>query len=188
MPRSSARGNLPSSPCCSIPGASWRSPPRAVPELVEFRIQVADAELDDLRLRLSRARLPERETVADWSQGVPLAYVRDLCRYWADGYDWRSTEARLNSLPQFRTVIDGLGIHFLHVRSRHDDALPLVMTHGWPGSIMELLDSIGPLTDPTMYGGSAQDAFHVVLPSLPGYGFSTEPTEVGWDLGRTAHA
>jgi pimeloyl-ACP methyl ester carboxylesterase len=159
-----------------------------MPELAEFRIRVADAELDDLRLRLSQARLPERETVADWSQGVPLAYLRDLCRYWADGYDWRSTEARLNSLPQFRTVIDGLGIHFLHVRSRHDDAMPLVMTHGWPGSIVEFLKVLGPLTDPTAHDGSAGDAFHVVCPSLPGYGFSDKPADVGWGVQRIGAA
>src|SRR3954452_23835949 len=188
MPRSSARGNWPSSPCCSIPEASWRRPASAMPELAEFRIQVDDAELDDLRLRLRQARLPERETVSDWSQGVPLAYLRDLCRYWADGYDWRSTEARLNSLPQFRTVIDGLGIHFLHVRSRHDDAMPLVMTHGWPGSIVEFLKVLGPLTDPTAHGGSAGDAFHVVCPSLPGYGFSQKPIAPGWGVERIAAA
>ena len=122
-----------------------------------------------------RTRWPEAETVEDWSQGVPLAYLRELCGYWADEYDWRATEARLNALPQFRTEIDGLGIHFVHVRSPHPQALPLVLTHGWPGSIVEFLKVIGPLTDPTAHGGDAADAFHVVCPSLPGYGFSDKP-------------
>jgi pimeloyl-ACP methyl ester carboxylesterase len=143
-----------------------------------FRIDVPDSELRDLRERLRRTRWPERETVADWSQGVPLDYVRELCRYWADEYDWRATEARLNELPQFRTEIDGLGIHFLHVRSPRPDALPLVLTHGWPGSIVEFSKVIGPLSD----------AFHVVCPSLPGYGFSDKPAEPGWGVERIAAA
>src|SRR4051812_33561399 len=136
--------------------------------MTDFRIEVPDAELDDLRTRLRRARWPERETVDDWSQGVPLAFLQDLCGYWADGYDWRATEARLNALPQYRTVIDGLGIHFLHVRSPHPDALPLIVTHSWPGSMAEHLKAIGPLTDPTAYGGAAARAFPVVSPALPG--------------------
>jgi pimeloyl-ACP methyl ester carboxylesterase len=152
--------------------------------LAPFTITVPDAELDDLRDRLRRTRWPERETVSDWSQGVPLAFVRDLCAYWADGYDWRATEAELNALPQFRTEIDGLGIHFLHVRSRYEDALPLVLTHGWPGSIVEFLDVIGPLTDPA----DSADAFHVVCPSLPGYGFSDKPSAPGWGVERIAAA
>jgi epoxide hydrolase len=153
-----------------------------------FRIEVAETELKDLRARLRGARWPERETVADWSQGVPLDYLRELCRYWADAYDWRATEARLNALPQFRATIDGLGIHFLHVRSPHAGALPLVITHGWPGSIVEFLDAIGPLTDPPAHGGDASDAFHVVCPSLPGYGFSDKPAQPGWGIERIAAA
>jgi pimeloyl-ACP methyl ester carboxylesterase len=153
-----------------------------------FRIEVAEAELDDLRERLRRTRWPERETVADWSQGVPLAYVRELCDYWASEYDWRETEARLNALPQFRTEIDGLGIHFAHVRSQHPDAVPLVITHGWPGSVVEFLKVIGPLTDPPAHGGDAADAFHVVLASLPGYGFSDKPEAPGWGVERIADA
>ena len=152
--------------------------------ITPFRIEIPDAELADLRERLARTRWPERETVGDWSQGVPLAYVRDLCAYWAERYDWRATEARLNALPQFRTEIDGLGIHFVHVRSRHEGALPIVMTHGWPGSILEFTKVIGPLADPA----DAADAFHVVCPSLPGYGFSDAPSEPGWGIERIASA
>jgi pimeloyl-ACP methyl ester carboxylesterase len=147
-------------------------------DVTPFRIDVPDSELRELRERLRRTRWPERETVADWSQGVPLDYVRELCRYWADEYDWRATEARLNALPQFRTEIDGLGIHFLHVRSPRPDALPLVLTHGWPGSIVEFSKVIEPLSD----------AFHVVCPSLPGYGFSDKPAEPGWGVERIAAA
>jgi pimeloyl-ACP methyl ester carboxylesterase len=153
-----------------------------------FRIEVAEADLRDLRERLTRTRWPEAETVPDWSQGVPLAYLRELCGYWADGYDWRATEARLNALPQFKAELDGLGIHFLHVRSPHPDALPLVMTHGWPGSIVEFLKVVGPLTDPTAHGGEAADAFHLVIPSLPGYGFSDRPARPGWGVERIAAA
>jgi epoxide hydrolase len=153
-----------------------------------FRIEVPEAELDDLRYRLRRARRPERETVDDWSQGVPLAYLEELCDYWASEYDWRATEARLNALPQFRTEIDGLGIHFVHVRSEHPDAIPLVMTHGWPGSIVEFMKVIGPLTDPPAHGGDAADAFDLVLPSLPGYGFSDKPAVPGWGVERIADA
>ena len=157
-------------------------------EITASPIDVPEAELRDLRDRLRRTRWPERETVEDWSQGVPLAYLRDLCRYWAGDYDWRATEARLNALPQFRTVIDGLGVHFLNVRSPHPDALPLVMTHGWPGSIVEFLKVIGPLTDPAAHGGDASDAFDIVCPSLPGFGFSDKPTQPGWGILRIASA
>jgi len=153
-----------------------------------FRIEVPEAELDDLRERLKAARWPERETVDDWSQGVPLDYIRELCAHWADGYDWRATEARLNALPGYRTELDGLGIHLLHVRSPHRDAMPLVMTHGWPGSIVEFLKVIGPLTDPGTHGGDSADAFHLVCPSLPGYGFSDKPQRPGWGVERIAAA
>jgi pimeloyl-ACP methyl ester carboxylesterase len=153
-----------------------------------FRISVDEADLRDLRDRLHRTRWPEAETVDDWSQGVPLSYLRELCRYWADAYDWRATEARLNALPQFRTEIDGLGIHLLHVRSPRDDALPLLLTHGWPGSVIEFLEVVGPLTDPATHGGDAADAFHVVCPSLPGYGFSDKPERPGWGVERIARA
>jgi hypothetical protein len=135
----------------------------------------------DLRRRIAATRWPSRELVDDRSQGVQLATTQALARYWADDYDWRACEAKLNALPQFMTGIDGVDIHFIHVRSPHADALPLIMTHGWPGSVIELLDVIGPLTDPTAHGGRAEDAFDLVLPSVPGYGFSAEPTEVGWD-------
>lgn len=153
-----------------------------------FRIDIPETELRDLRERLHRTRWAEPETVTDWSQGVPQAYLRELCRYWADDYDWRATEARLNALPQFRTEIDGLGIHFIHARSVHPDALPLILTHGWPGSVIEFGKVIGPLSDPTAYGGDPADAFHVVCPSLPGYGFSDKPTAPGWNVQRIAVA
>jgi epoxide hydrolase len=157
-------------------------------ELTEFHVEIPENELRDLRERLERTRWPEEATVEDWSQGVPRGYLRDLCGYWAESYDWRATETRLNALPQFRIPIDGLGIHFLHVRSRHADALPLIITHGWPGSIIEFLKVIGPLTDPTAHGGDAADAFHLVCPSLPGYGFSDKPTRPGWGVERIAAA
>jgi pimeloyl-ACP methyl ester carboxylesterase len=157
-------------------------------DIARFRLATPDADLDDLRTRLRRTRWPEREPVDDWSQGVPLGYLQDLCAYWTDGYDWRATEARLNGLAQYRTELDGVGIHFLHVRSPHPDALPLVLTHGWPGSIVEILDVIGPLTDPPAHGGHATDAFHVVCPSLPGYGFSDKPDGAGWGVERIARA
>jgi pimeloyl-ACP methyl ester carboxylesterase len=153
-----------------------------------FRVDIPDEALDDLRRRLAFARLPSKELVTDRSQGVQLATIQELARYWANDYDLRGVEARLNALPQFVTEIDGVDVHFIHIRSPHGDALPLIMTHGWPGSVIEMLDSVGPLTDPTAHGGSAEDAFHLVLPSLPGYGFSSEPVEIGWDLGRTARA
>ena len=153
-----------------------------------FRVNVPEADLVDLRRRIAATRWPTRELVQDRSQGVQLATLRELARYWATEHDWRKCEARLNALPQFTTEIDGVVIHFIHVRSRHENALPLIMTHGWPGSVIELLETVGPLTDPTAHGGTPEDAFHLVLPSLPGYGFSSEPTELGWDAGRTARA
>ncbi len=157
-------------------------------EIAPFRIEVSEADIVDLNTRLARTRWPERETVTDWSQGVPLDYLKGLCLYWADTYNWRQREAHLNLFPQFRTEIDGLGIHFLHVRSPVEEALPLVMTHGWPGSVVEFLEVIGPLTDPESHGGAAGDAFHVVCPSLPGYAFSDKPTTTGWGVERTATA
>jgi pimeloyl-ACP methyl ester carboxylesterase len=153
-----------------------------------FSAEIPDDALDDLRRRLAATRWPSRELVDDRSQGVQLATLQALCRYWAGEYEERRVEARLNALPQFTTEIDGVDIHFVHVRSRHEGALPLIMTHGWPGSVVEMIDSVGPLTDPTAHGGSAEDAFDLVLPSLPGYGFSAEPTDTGWNLGRTARA
>jgi pimeloyl-ACP methyl ester carboxylesterase len=156
--------------------------------IAPFRVTTPEQRLADLRRRIATTRWPTRELVEDRSQGVQLATLQELARYWTTEYDWRRFEARLNALPQFTTEIDGVGIHFVHVRSRHENALPLVMTHGWPGSIVELLDSVGPLTDPTAHGGNPEDAFHLVLPSLPGYGFSGEPTELGWDSGRIARA
>ncbi len=153
-----------------------------------FRIETSDAELQDLQQRLRATRWPDAETVNDWSQGIPLAYLKEVCEYWAEKYDWREREKRLNEAPQFRTEIDGLGIHFQHLRSPHEDALPLVMTHGWPGSVVEFQKVIGPLSDPTAHGGDASDAFHVVCPSLPGYGFSDKPVETGWGVERTGNA
>jgi pimeloyl-ACP methyl ester carboxylesterase len=153
-----------------------------------FRVDTPEAALEDLRRRIAATRWPSRELVDDRSQGVQLATLQALARYWTTDYDWRKAEAKLNALPQFMTRIDGVDIHFLHVRSRHEDASPLLMTHGWPGSVVELLETVGPLTDPTAHGGTSEDAFHLVLPSIPGYGFSGEPTELGWDAGRTARA
>jgi pimeloyl-ACP methyl ester carboxylesterase len=153
-----------------------------------FRVDVAEAELTELRRRVNAARWPERETVTDQSQGVQLATIQKLARYWGTEYDWRKVEARLNAVPNFLTEIDGLDIHFIHVRSKHDDALPLIVTHGWPGSIIEQLKIIEPLTNPTAHGASASDAFHVVIPSMPGYGFSEKPSTVGWEPGRIASA
>src|SRR5215813_6253597 len=153
-----------------------------------FRIEVPQGEIDELRRRITATRWPTRELVTDRSQGVQLVAIQNLARYWTTAYDWRRCEARLNTLPQFKTEIDMLDIHFIQVESPHANALPLIMTHGWPGSVVELLETIGPLTDPTAHGGSADDAFHLVLPSIPGYGFSAEPTELGWYAGRTAQA
>jgi pimeloyl-ACP methyl ester carboxylesterase len=153
-----------------------------------FRVGFSEGELDELRRRVVGTRWPERETVGDDSQGVRLAMMQDLAGYWGSGYDWRACEARLNGLPNFVTEIDGLDIHFLHVRSGHENALPLIVTHGWPGSVIEQLKIIEPLTDPTAYGGSASDAFHLVIPSLPGHGFSGKPTGTGWGPVRIARA
>jgi pimeloyl-ACP methyl ester carboxylesterase len=153
-----------------------------------FTVDVPDARLQDLRRRIAATQWPERETVADDSQGVPLALMQEVARYWATEYDWRKVEARLNALPQFITGIDGLDIHFIHVRSKHADALPLIVTHGWPGSVLHLLKIVAPLADPTAHGASAADAFHLVFPSMPGYGFSGKPEIPGWDPARTARA
>jgi hypothetical protein len=163
--------------------------PAATGEAIRpFRIHIPEKDLVDLRHRLAATRWPEKETVADDTQGVPLATMRQLVCHWQTDYDWRKIEARLNALPQFITEIDGLDIHFIHVRSKHDNALPLIVTHGWPGSVIEQLKIIDPLTNPTAHGGSVSDAFHLVIPSLPGYGFSGKPTETGWDPGRIARA
>ena len=153
-----------------------------------YRVEVSDDKLAELRRRIAQTRWPDKELVTDPSQGVQLAMLQELARYWSEEYDWRVLEAKLNALPQFVTEIDGLDIHFVHVRSPHADAMPLIITHGWPGSVIEMLELIGPLTDPTAHGGNAQDAFHVVIPSIPGYGFSEAPKEVGWNPGRIASA
>jgi pimeloyl-ACP methyl ester carboxylesterase len=157
-------------------------------EIRPFHVEIPEDELADLRRRILATRWPERETVADQSQGVPLAMTQELASYWATDYDWRKVEAKLHALPQFITEIDGLDIHFIHVRSKHEDALPLIVNHGWPGSIIEQLKIIGPLTDPTAHGGSAEDAFDLVIPSMPGYGFSGKPTSTGWGPERMARA
>jgi pimeloyl-ACP methyl ester carboxylesterase len=153
-----------------------------------FQVETPEKELAELRRRIEVTRWPSKELVADRSQGVQLATLQALARYWTADYDWRRCEAKLNALPQFTTEIDGVEIHFIHIRSRHENALPLIMTHGWPGSVIELLETVGPLTDPTAHGGGPEDAFHLVLPSLPGYGFSGKPTELGWGPGRNALA
>jgi pimeloyl-ACP methyl ester carboxylesterase len=153
-----------------------------------YEVVVPEADIEDLRRRIEATRLPSIELVEDRSQGVQLATIQALARYWTTDYDFGRVEARLNALPQFKTEIDGVDIHFVHVRSKHEGALPLIMTHGWPGSVMEFLETVGPLTDPTAHGGKAEDAFHLVLPSIPGYGFSGEPKELGWESGRTARA
>jgi len=157
-------------------------------EIHPFRVDMPDEAIADLRRRITATRRPSRELVADRSQGVQLATIQELSRYWATEYDWRRCEAKLNALPQFMTGIDGVDVHFIHVKSPHAGALPMIMTHGWPGSVIELLGSVGPLTDPAAHGGSADDAFDLVLPSLPGYGFSGEPAEIGWNVGRIAQA
>src|SRR4249920_2440487 len=157
-------------------------------EMRPFRVDMPDEAIADLRRRIAATRWPSRELVADRSQGVQLATIQELARYWATDYDWRACEARLNALPQFTTEIDGVGIHFIHVKSQHEDALPLIITHGWPGSVIEMLNVIGPLTDPTAHGGEAEDAFDVVIPSIPGYGFSGKPTTTGWDPVHIARA
>ena len=157
-------------------------------EIRPFRVEMPDEAIADLKRRIAANRWPAKELVADRSQGVQLATIQELARYWTADYGWRRCEAELNALPQFTTEIDGEDIHFIHVTSRHENALPVIITHGWPGSIIEMLGVVGPLTDPTAHGSSAEDAFHLVIPSLPGYGFSGEPTEVGWDSGRIARA
>jgi pimeloyl-ACP methyl ester carboxylesterase len=157
-------------------------------EIRSFHVEVSEEQIDDLRRRIDAMRWPTRELVADRSQGVQLEAMQNLAHYWRTEYDWRRCEARLNSLPQFTTTIDGLDVHFIHVKSAHENALPLIMTHGWPGSIIELLETIGPLTDPTAHGGRPEDAFHLVLPSIPGYAFSDEPTELGWGPIRIGQA
>jgi len=153
-----------------------------------FHVDIPEEQLTALRRRIAETRWPDKELVTDPSQGVQLAMLQELARYWSDEYDWRKFEAKLNALPQFITEIDGLDVHFVHVKSPHQDALPLIITHGWPGSIVEMLEVIGPLTEPTLYGGNAEDAFDVVIPSIPGFGFSEAPKEVGWDPGRIAAA
>jgi pimeloyl-ACP methyl ester carboxylesterase len=157
-------------------------------EIRSFQIGVPEEQIDDLRRRIAATRWPTRELVSDRSQGVQLATMQAIASYWSSGYDFGRLPERLNALPQFTTEIDGVEIHFIHVRSRHDNALPLIMTHGWPGSVIEMLETVGPLTDPTAHGGRAEDAFDLVLPSLPGYGFSSEPAELGWESGRIAMA
>ena len=157
-------------------------------EIRPFHLEIPEEQIDDLRRRIAATRWPSKELVPDRSQGVQLSTLQELARYWVTDYDWRKAEAKLNALPQFTTEIDGVEIHFIHVKSAQENALPLIMTHGWPGSVIELLEVVGPLTDPTAHGGDAEDAFDLVLPSLPGYGFSGEPTEVGWDFGRVARA
>ena len=157
-------------------------------EIRSFTTEIPQEQIDDLRRRIAATRFPTKELVEDRSQGVQLATAKELARFWMTDYDFGRIEARLNALPQFTTEIDGVEIHFIHVKSRHENALPLIMTHGWPGSVMELLDTVGPLTDPTAYGGTVEDAFHLVLPSMPGYGFSSEPTDLGWEASRVARA
>jgi pimeloyl-ACP methyl ester carboxylesterase len=189
-----AAGSAQTAPAATA-DASAISPPQAKQSagaednaIRPFHINVPQEALDDLRRRIAATRWPDRETVADRSQGVQLAKLQELVRYWGTGYDWRKVEATLNSLPQFVTTIDGLDIHFLHVRSRHPNALPLLITHGWPGSVIEQIKVIGPLTNPTAFGGRAEDAFDVVIPSVPGYGFSSRPTETGWGPDRIGRA
>ena len=157
-------------------------------EIRHFHVEIPEERIDDMRRRIEMTRWPTKELVTDRSQGVQLATLQELARYWATDYDWRKAEAKLNALPQFTTEIDGVDIQFIHVRSRHENALPLIMTHGWPGSVVEMLEAVGPLTDPTAHGGTPEDAFHLVLPSLPGYGFSGTPAELGWESGRIARA
>lgn len=172
----------------AAPSNSGVQLPPATDAIAPFKVKIEAAAIDDLRARLRAARLPEKETVSDWSQGAPLQSVEPLLKYWRDEYDMRRLEKRLNAHPQFRTQIDGLGIHFIHVKSKHANARPLILTHGWPGSVVEFLNVIGPLTDPTAHAGKPEDAFHVVIPSLPGYGFSDKPKEAGWGLPRIARA
>ena len=172
----------------AVPSATLTAAENPGTAIRPFRANVPEADLADLRRRLAATRWPDKETVADQSQGAQLAKLQELVRYWGTDYDWRKGEAKLNAFPQFMTNIDGVDIHFIHVRSRHPNALPLIITHGWPGSVFEQIKLIGPLTDPTKYGGRAEDAFDVVIPSLPGFGFSARPTEAGWGLERIGSA
>jgi pimeloyl-ACP methyl ester carboxylesterase len=183
-----AAGLLPISVQATAGGTSQVVLPPATPDIAPFKVHVPRAVLEDLRRRLSDTRWPDKEPVSDWSQGVPLEKARALIAYWHDRYDWRKFEARVNAFSQYRTRIDGLGIHFIHVRSPQPGALPIILTHGWPGSFVEFMEIIGPLSDPTRFGGRAEEAFHVVVPSLPGFGFSDKPTETGWDVNRIARA
>ena len=176
----SARGNAETAAQIALPAATE--------DVTPFKVHVPQAVLDDLKKKLANARWPDKEPVTDWSQGVPLAKAQALVEYWRNRYDWRRVESALNGLPQSRTQVDGLGIHFIHVRSKHENALPVILTHGWPGSILEFLQVIGPMVDPMAHGGKADEAFHVVIPSLPGFGFSDKPTEPGWRLPRIANA
>jgi len=179
---------LPMSVQATAGGTSQFVLPPATPDIAPFKVHVPRAALEDLKNRLSDTRWPDKEPVTDWSQGVPLEKARALVAYWRDTYDWRKFETRVNAFPQYRTRIDGLGIHFIHVRSPQPNALPIILTHGWPGSFVEFMEIIGPLSEPTRLGGRAEDAFHVVVPSLPGFGFSDKPTETGWDVNRIARA
>ncbi|MDQ0252357.1 pimeloyl-ACP methyl ester carboxylesterase [Sphingomonas kyeonggiensis] len=179
---------VPADPSVQIEGAASYGLPPATEAISPFQVDVPQAALDDLRARLALTRWPERETVNGWSQGVPLASARALIDYWREDYDWRAFEARINRFPQFRTLIDGVGIHFIHARSPHPGALPILLSHGWPGSVVEFLDVIDRLTDPVRFGGKATDAFDVVVPSMPGYGFSDRPSGTGWNPGRIAQA
>ena len=193
MTETSQPGTKGSSPKRTGPGpsAGAAAQSRSAPDgesIRPFRFNAPQAALDDLRKRVLATKWPEKELVNDQSQGVQLATIQNLARYWATGYDWRKCEAKLNALPNFITEIDGLDIHFIHVRSKHDNALPLIVTHGWPGSILEQMKIVGPLTDPTAHGGSASDAFHLVIPSMAGYGFSGKPTATGWGPERMARA
>jgi pimeloyl-ACP methyl ester carboxylesterase len=173
---------------CFAPQLPFAQTPVQDPSIRPFKVQVPQAALDDLRQRISATRWPDKETVADRSQGTQLASLQELVRYWGTDYDWRKVEMKLNAMPQFVTTIDGLDIHFIHIRSRHPNALPIIVTHGWPGSVIEQLKIIGPLTNPTAHGGRTEDAFHVVIPSMPGYGFSSKPTTTGWNPDRIARA
>src|SRR5258705_10080554 len=174
----SARGNAEAAAQIAVPAATK--------DLTPFKVVVPQAALDDLKRRLASTRWPERETVSDWSQGVPLQKAQALVAYWRDKYDWRRFEARINAFPQYRTQIDGIGIHFIHVRSPQQNALPIILTHGWPGSVVEFMEVIGPLSDPARYGGPSEDAFHVLVPSLPGLGLSDQPNGTGLDVDKVA--
>ena len=183
-------GELPHEQRQELPAArsSALSLPPATSDVTSFRVQVPERAVRDQHSRIRHARWPEKELARDWSQGVPLSDARDFVEYWASRYDWRRLEAEINSFGNYRTQLDGVGIHSIHAESPHANALPLILTHGWPGSIVEFLDCIGPLVDPVRYGGSAKDAFHVIIPSLPGFGFSDRPGERGWNYTRIARA